>query len=60
MAVAPGRGLRQPKAGAANILGERHYLWRDVERGVRNPTLSLLERLARTLEVSLAELMQSI
>ena len=31
MAVAPGRGLRQPKAGVANIRGERHYLWRAVD-----------------------------
>ncbi len=30
MAVAPGRGLRQPKAGAANIRGEKHCLWRAV------------------------------
>jgi len=31
MAVAPGRGLRQPKAGVANIRGQRHYLWRAVD-----------------------------
>jgi len=31
MAVAPGRGLRQPKAGVANIRGEKHYLWRAVD-----------------------------
>jgi transposase-like protein len=31
MAVAPGRGLRQPQAGVANIRGERHYLWRAVD-----------------------------
>ena len=31
MAVAPGRGFRQPKAGVANIRGERHYLWRAVD-----------------------------
>jgi transposase-like protein len=31
MAVAPGRGLRQPQAGVANIRGQRHYLWRAVD-----------------------------
>ena len=31
MAVASGRGFRQPKAGVAKIRGERHYLWRAVD-----------------------------
>ncbi len=31
MAVAPGRGFREPKAGRANINGELHYLWRAVD-----------------------------
>jgi putative transposase len=31
MAVAPGRGLREPKAGVANIRGESHCLWRAVD-----------------------------
>ncbi|MBU2606281.1 MAG: DDE-type integrase/transposase/recombinase [Alphaproteobacteria bacterium] len=31
MAATPGRGLRQPKAGLANICGERRYLLRAVD-----------------------------
>jgi putative transposase len=31
MAVAPRRRFREPKAGVANISGERHYLWRAVD-----------------------------
>ena len=29
--MAPGRGLREPKASGANIRGERHYHWRAVD-----------------------------
>jgi putative transposase len=31
MAMAPGRGLCEPKAGVANIRGQTHYLWRAVD-----------------------------
>ena len=30
--VAPRRGVRDPKGGAANINGEMHYLWRAVDQ----------------------------
>ena len=31
MAAPRGRGRRQPKAGVANIAGERHSLWKAVD-----------------------------
>tara|TARA_R110000787_G_scaffold271309_1_gene378460 strand:+ start:1284 stop:1463 length:180 start_codon:yes stop_codon:yes gene_type:complete len=58
------RKLREAQGWSQEELADRAGLHRTyvsaVERGVRNLTLSVLERLARALEVSLAELMQSI
>lgn len=41
----------------ANI--NKNYI-SDIERGTRNPTLMILERIANALEISLAELFKGI
>ena len=48
------RGLSQEELGARADL-DRTYV-SGVERGVRNPTVSVLESLANGLEVSIADL----
>ena len=56
------RQLRELKHWSQDLLSENSDLHRTyisgVERGVRNPTLSIIERLAQALEVSPAQLLK--
>jgi transcriptional regulator with XRE-family HTH domain len=58
------RTLREERGWSQEEFADRAGLHRTyvsaVERGVRNPTLSVLERLAKALGVSMAELVQTI
>lgn len=58
------RALREERSWSQEEFADRAGLHRTyvsaVERGVRNPTLSVLERLAKALGVSMAELVQAI
>ena len=58
------RALREERGWSQEEFADRAGLHRTyvsaVERGVRNPTLSVLERLAKALGVSMAELVQAI
>jgi transcriptional regulator with XRE-family HTH domain len=58
------RALREDRGWSQEEFADRAGLHRTyvsaVERGVRNPTLSVLERLAKALGVSMAELVQTI
>ncbi|MBD3770798.1 MAG: helix-turn-helix transcriptional regulator [Rhodobacterales bacterium] len=58
------RALREERGWSQEEFADRAGLHRTyvsaVERGVRNPTLSVLERLAKALGVSMAELVQTI
>tara|TARA_R110001606_G_scaffold30173_4_gene93524 strand:+ start:139 stop:348 length:210 start_codon:yes stop_codon:yes gene_type:complete len=58
------RALREEHGWSQEEFADRAGLHRTyvsaVERGVRNPTLSVLERLAKALGVSMAELVQTI
>lgn len=58
------RALREERSWSQEEFADRAGLHRTyvsaVERGVRNPTLSVLERLAKALGVSMAELVQTI
>ena len=58
------RALREDRGWSQEEFADRAGLHRTyvsaVERGVRNPTLSVLERLAKALGVSMTELVQTI
>jgi transcriptional regulator with XRE-family HTH domain len=58
------RGLREERGWSQEEFADRAGLHRTyvsaVERGVRNPTLSVLERLAKALGVSMAELVETV
>ena len=58
------RQLREERGWSQEEFADRAGLHRTyvsaVERGVRNPTLSVLERLAKALGVKLSELVQSL
>nr|WP_321510271.1 helix-turn-helix transcriptional regulator [uncultured Hyphomonas sp.] len=58
------RALREERGWSQEEFADRAGLHRTyvsaVERGVRNPTLSVLERLAKALGVSMTELVQTI
>lgn len=58
------RALREERGWSQEEFADRAGLHRTyvsaVERGVRNPTLSVLERLAKALSVSLSELVTSV
>jgi len=58
------RALREERGWSQEEFADRAGLHRTyvsaVERGVRNPTLTVLERLAKALGVSMAELVQTI
>ena len=58
------RALREERGWSQEEFADRAGLHRTyvsaVERGVRNPTLSVLERLAKALGVSMADLVQTI
>lgn len=58
------RQLREERGWSQEEFADRAGLHRTyvsaVERGVRNPTLSVLERIAKALGASLEEMLQSI
>ncbi|ABI77277.1 DNA-binding protein [Hyphomonas neptunium ATCC 15444] len=58
------RQLREERGWSQEEFADRAGLHRTyvsaVERGVRNPTLSVLERLAKALDIKLSELVQSV
>lgn len=58
------RQLREERGWSQEEFADRAGLHRTyvsaVERGVRNPTLSVLERLAKALGIQLSELVQSL
>jgi len=58
------RALREERGWSQEEFADRAGLHRTyvsaVERGVRNPTLSVLERLAKALGVSMAELVRTL
>jgi transcriptional regulator with XRE-family HTH domain len=58
------RALREERGWSQEEFADRAGLHRTyvsaVERGVRNPTLSVLDRLAKALGVSMADLVQTI
>ncbi len=58
------RALREERGWSQEEFADRAGLHRTyvsaVERGVRNPTLSVLERLAKALGVSMTELVQTL
>lgn len=58
------RQLREERGWSQEEFADRAGLHRTyvsaVERGVRNPTLSVLERLAKALSMKLSELVQSV
>lgn len=58
------RQLREERGWSQEEFADRAGLHRTyvsaVERGVRNPTLSVLERIAKALGVSLEEMLQSV
>lgn len=58
------RQLREERGWSQEEFADRAGLHRTyvsaVERGVRNPTLSVLERIAKAMGVSLAEMLQSV
>ena len=58
------RALREERGWSQEEFADRAGLHRTyvsaVERGVRNPTLSVLERLSKALGVSMTELVQTI
>ena len=58
------RALREERGWSQEEFADRAGLHRTyvsaVERGVRNPTLSVLERLAKALGIKLSELLATI
>ena len=58
------RALREERGWSQEEFADRAGLHRTyvsaVERGVRNPTLSVLERLAKALELSIHHLFKSL
>lgn len=58
------RALREERGWSQEEFADRAGLHRTyvsaVERGVRNPTLSVLQRLAKALGVPISELVQTI
>ena len=58
------RALREARGWSQEEFADRAGLHRTyvsaVERGVRNPTLSVLERLAKALGIKLAELLEAV
>lgn len=58
------RALREARGWSQEEFADRAGLHRTyvsaVERGVRNPTLSVLERLAKALGIKLSELLATI
>ncbi len=58
------RALREERGWSQEEFADRAGLHRTyvsaVERGVRNPTLSVLERLAKAFGITMAELVQTI
>ncbi|MEM1154563.1 MAG: helix-turn-helix transcriptional regulator [Pseudomonadota bacterium] len=58
------RALRRERGWSQEEFADRSGLHRtyvsSVERGVRNPTLTVIERLAAALQLSMAELMGGV
>lgn len=58
------RALREARGWSQEEFADRAGLHRTyvsaVERGVRNPTLSVLERLAKALGIRLSELLEAV
>ena len=58
------RALREERGWSQEEFADRAGLHRTyvsaVERGVRNPTLSVLERLAKALGIKLSELLEAV
>jgi transcriptional regulator with XRE-family HTH domain len=58
------RALREERGWSQEEFADRAGLHRTyvsaVERGVRNPTLSVLERLAKALGISITAMLQSV
>ncbi|MBD3754700.1 MAG: helix-turn-helix transcriptional regulator [Gammaproteobacteria bacterium] len=58
------RALREERGWSQEEFADRSGLHRTyvsaVERGVRNPTLSVLERLAKALGIKLSELLEAV
>jgi len=58
------RALREARGWSQEEFADRAGLHRTyvsaVERGVRNPTLSVLERLAKALGIKLSELLEAV
>ena len=58
------RALREARGWSQEEFADRAGLHRTyvsaVERGVRNPTLSVLERLANALGIKLSELLEAV
>ena len=56
------KALREAKGWSQEEYAERSGLHRTyvsgIERGIRNPTVTVLERLARGLEITLAQLLE--